>query len=133
MALSQNTRNELESALGQVASNEVVDAIQGTVNTTSIVADGGVFSTIITVGLGVAMTPTALTLANGVNIVCGSGAGSKIGTAAGQKIGFFNATPVAQRTFVPAPTGGATTDAEARTAINSIRTILSDLGFMAAS
>lgn len=40
-------------------------------------------------------------------------------------------TPVAQKSAITAPTGGATTDAEARTAINSIITVLEQFGFVA--
>lgn len=36
------------------------------------------------------------TVANGTNLVLGTGAGTKIGTDPGQKLGFFNATPVDQ-------------------------------------
>lgn len=49
------------------------------------------------------------------------------------KIGFFAATPVAQQTFVADPSGGATQDAEARTAIAAIIDKLINLGLMAAS
>ncbi len=44
------------------------------------------------------------------------------------KIGFYNKTPIAQPTAIAAPAGGATIDSEARTAINSIRTTLTNLG-----
>lgn len=44
------------------------------------------------------------------------------------KIGFYNKTPIAQPTAISAPAGGATIDSEARTAINSIRTTLTNLG-----
>ena len=36
------------------------------------------------------------TVANGTNLVLGTGSGTKIGTDPGQKLGFFNATPVDQ-------------------------------------
>ncbi len=39
----------------------------------------------------------ALTIADGKNVVLGSGTGTKIGTATTQLLGFYNATPVAQR------------------------------------
>ena len=42
-------------------------------------------------------------------------------------------TPVAQKSAITAPTGGATTDAEARTAINSIITVLEQFGLVAAN
>ena len=44
------------------------------------------------------------------------------------KIGFYNKTPIAQPAAITAPAGGATIDTEARTAINSIRTTLTNLG-----
>lgn len=44
------------------------------------------------------------------------------------KIGFYNKTPIAQSAAITAPAGGATIDSEARTAINSIRTTLTNLG-----
>lgn len=44
------------------------------------------------------------------------------------KIGFFEAIPVVQQTTFTAPAGGATVDAEARTAIGAIKTIFTNLG-----
>lgn len=46
--------------------------------------------------LGVTTGP--ITLSNSVNIVAGTSAGTKIGTATNQKFGFYNATPVVQQT-----------------------------------
>lgn len=46
-------------------------------------------------------------------------------------IGFFGATPAAQPTAVPNATGGATVDAEARTAINDLLARLRTLGIIA--
>lgn len=73
-----------------------------------------------------------IALTNGVDIATGTGAGTKIGTATSQKIGFYNATPVVQQTNVTNPTGGATVDAEARTAIDAILSRLETLGLFAA-
>lgn len=50
----------------------------------------------------------------------------------GTGVGFFAATPVAQQAHVNDPSGGATVDAEARTAVNSILDILQAYGLMAA-
>jgi hypothetical protein len=68
---------------------------------------------------------------NGRNVQLGKTNGTKFGTETTQKIGFLNATPVSRQSAITAPSGGATVDAEARTAINSIRTVLSTFGFTA--
>jgi len=46
-------------------------------------------------------------------------------------LGFYAVTPVVQAGAITAPTGGAIQDAEARTAINSIRTALTNIGITA--
>jgi hypothetical protein len=69
-------------------------------------------------------------IGDAINIEVGSTTGTKIGTATTQKIGFYNATPVVQRSFVASPAADAT---ELKTAVDAIRTLLSDLGLMAAS
>lgn len=68
---------------------------------------------------------------DGVVISIGTTTGLKIGNAVTEKVAFFGETPVAQQTAITAPSGGATIDSEARTAINSIRTVLSAFGFTA--
>lgn len=50
-----------------------------------------------------------------------------------QKLGVGDATPTTTKTAITAPTGGATTDAEARTAINSIITVLEQFGLVVAN
>jgi hypothetical protein len=65
-----------------------------------------------------------LTLGDGASIAVGSTAGTKIGTATSQKLGFYNATPVIQRTLAVAATDAATT----QTLANSLRQALIDLG-----
>lgn len=70
------------------------------------------------------LSTTAMTLVDAVNIAVGTTTGTKIGTATSQKLGFFNATPVVQRTLAAAATDAATTQALA----NSLRTALIDLG-----
>jgi len=74
-----------------------------------------------------------LDITDAKNLVLDTTTGTKIGTATGQKIGFWNATPVIQQSHVADPTGGATVDAEARTAINSILAQLATIGLQAAS
>jgi hypothetical protein len=51
----------------------------------------------------------------------------------GTNAGFFSATPAAQPAHIADPSGGATQDAEARTAINSINAMLATLGLTAAA
>lgn len=69
---------------------------------------------------------------DGRNIQLARGTGTQIGTASDQKLGFFGKTPVVQQSFISAPSGQANDlDSEARTAINSIRTTLSNLGLTA--
>lgn len=48
-------------------------------------------------------------------------------------LGFLGATPVARQSLVADPTGGATVDAESRTAIASIIDVLINFGLMAAA
>lgn len=48
-------------------------------------------------------------------------------------LGFFAATPVAKQAFIADPTGGATVDAEARTAITAVITALENYGLLATS
>jgi len=74
-----------------------------------------------------------LTIADTRNIILNATAGTKIGTATGQKIGFWNATPVIQQSHVADPSGGGTQDAEARTAINAILAQMATTGMQAAS
>lgn len=49
---------------------------------------------------------------------------------AGEKLGVGGATPAARQSAITAPTGGATVDAEARTAINTIITVLETFGLV---
>lgn len=44
------------------------------------------------------------------------------------KIGVYGVTSVVQASAISAPSGGATVDAEARTAINSLRTAIKNFG-----
>ena len=82
---------------------------------------------------GILTAGGGITMADGKNIIVNTTTGTKIGTATGQKIGFWNATPVVQQTHIADPSGGATVDAEARTAINAINALCAALGLTAAS
>lgn len=67
-------------------------------------------------------------------IITGGGThpdGVQVGETAAEKVGFFGKDPIVQPTAVAAPAGGATVDAEARTAINAIITKLETLGIVA--
>ena len=72
-----------------------------------------------------------LQILNANNIQVGRANGTKIGTATDQKIGFYGVTPVDQPATISDPGGGATTDAEARTAINALIDRLQELGLLA--
>ena len=57
--------------------------------------------------------------------------GTKIGTAATQKLGFWNATPVAQPAAIAAPTGGDLTSTQAK--LNEVLAALRATGIIASS
>lgn len=65
------------------------------------------------------------------NIVFGTTTGTKLGTGTTQKLGFYNATPVAQQASIADATGGVVIDAEARTAINALISRIEVLGLIA--
>ena len=70
-------------------------------------------------------------LNDGRNIQVATGTGTRIATATNQKLSVYGVTPVIQASAISAPSGGGTQDAEARTAINSIRTALTNFGITA--
>jgi hypothetical protein len=72
-----------------------------------------------------------LSITDAKDITLGTTTGTKIGTATTQKLGFYNATPIVQGAAIADPTGGATVDAEARTAINDLISRLEALGLIA--
>lgn len=61
------------------------------------------------------------------SISLGANLGTKIGLA-GERIGFLGASPIARQSAITPPSGGATVDSQARTAINSIITVLQNFG-----
>lgn len=65
---------------------------------------------------------------DGRKIQVGRTNGTIIASASDQKLGFFGKTPVAQQTTVTTPSGGGTQDAQARSSIGEIKTILTNLG-----
>ncbi len=77
------------------------------------------FQTFAGVGF-VTISSTAMTFIEALNIIVGTTTGTKFGTATTQKMGWWNTTPVIQGALVADASGGATIDAEARTAINTL-------------
>lgn len=72
----------------------------------------------------------------GRNIRLSGNTGTKIGTATTQKLGFYNKTPIVQPGAIAAPSSpsGTYSQSEAQstvTAVNSIRTTLTNLGLTA--
>lgn len=70
---------------------------------------------------------------DGRNFQFARGTGTKFGTATDQKLAFYGVTPVVQQSKINDPSGGATVDAEARAAINSLIDVDEALGFTASS
>lgn len=66
---------------------------------------------------------------DGRNIQVAKGTGTTIATETTQKIGFYGKTTVQASAITP-PSGGSTTDAQARTAIDSIITALHNFGII---
>ncbi len=60
-----------------------------------------------------------------------TGTGTKIGTSPLQKLAFYGSIPIVQQASIPDPSGGATQDTQARTAINSILDVLDTYGLTA--
>lgn len=121
----------------------------GDANVTSIVGITGTkaqFDTALDDGAFAFTTACpSITFADAANIVVDTTTGTKIGTAASQKLGFFNATPVTQRTNITEitdntgaspsneirDTGNATAnenDATLCERINMVEQLLQDLG-----
>lgn len=71
----------------------------------------------------------SVTLDDAANLVLGTTTGTKIGTAANQKIGFFNVTPVVQRSHIE----DATDATNVITRFNSLLLALEQLGLLASS
>lgn len=70
-------------------------------------------------------------ISDGRKIQLSSVNGTRIGTAAKQKLSVFGVTPVIQAGAISAPSGGATVDAQARTAIGSLITAVKNFGITA--
>jgi hypothetical protein len=151
IALSKLATGALPTGI-TVASANIVD---GTIVNADVSASAAIAGTKVAPDFGaqnVATTGTlaagattlagALTLGNN-NIVSGTGAGTKIGTATTQKLGFYNATPIVQpagAAQAAVATTGATdvtpfgyTEAQANAIValvNEMRSVLVNLGLM---
>ena len=80
---------------------------------------------------GARIASTGLTLSEARNIAVGTTTGTKIGTATTQKLSVYNATPVVQGVSIADASGGATIDAEARTALNALLAYVRSFGLIA--
>lgn len=67
---------------------------------------------------------------NGVRIFSSKSDGLSLGFPTG-KVGVYGVTPVTQAAGISSPSGGATVDAQSRTAITSIITALHNIGILA--
>lgn len=65
---------------------------------------------------------------DGRNIQTGRTTGTIIATASDQKLGFHGATPTIRQAAITPPSGGATIDSQARTAIAAVITALQTKG-----
>jgi len=74
-----------------------------------------------------------LRILDGRNIQVGRTTGTTIGLSASEKVSLHGATPIIQSSKINDPSGGATQDAEARTAINAIIDCLEAKGLSASS
>lgn len=69
-------------------------------------------------------------LLDGKGIQTGRSNGTTIATEADQKLGFWGKTPVIQPAAISSPSGGATVDAQARTALIALLTELHNAGII---
>lgn len=69
-------------------------------------------------------TTSGLRITGNVRIGLDANDNVYVGAHASSLVGFFGGTPIVRESFIAAPSGGSTVDAEARTAINAIRDLL---------
>jgi hypothetical protein len=74
---------------------------------------------------------TGLEMPEACNLILGATTGTKFGTATTQKQAWWNATPVVQGAAIADAAAGATIDAEARTAINTLLARMRTYGLIA--
>lgn len=90
--------------------------------------DNGTTTTIVARGRGI-QSGRDLTMNDAKNIILGTGTGTKIGTSTSQKLGFFNKTPIVQKS-ANADTSGATLG-QLETEVNEVKQLLRDYGLLA--
>ena len=111
LQLLQNTANKLNAFLDVYYRTHFIDQ--------DVFANPVFFQQAVSFKQGINLKDTTLQL--------GSTTGTKIGVT-GDKIGFLGATPIVRAGAITSPTGGATIDSQARTAIDSIRVVLTNFG-----
>jgi len=125
------TTQYLTTTVAGTADGGLVGAVIGDSIIKNAANYGMLFGINNTESFRIAATTGDLTFIGGKNIALSTSTGTKIGTATNQLLGFYNATPVDQPATVSDPSGGATQDAEARTAISAIIDRLQELGLIA--
>lgn len=129
--LDSNGNELIKQSATTDAVNEVTVANAATGNNPTLSATGGdtnIGLTFTPKGTGSILLNGPISITEAKDIVLGTTTGTKIGTAANQKIGFFNATPVVQRTHIADAAGGT----EIAT-INAILVALETLGLVASA
>lgn len=91
--------------VGATSNTGVNLSLTGYIATPAVKAEDGTAGITLANSTGVLTVVGGLTMTDAKNIVVGSTTGTKIGTATTQKIGFFNATPVAQQSTTGTTTG----------------------------
>jgi len=119
---------EMSDAMGDPAETAFLDGVVAGTAAASKAVVLGTSREIATMG---AITMDGLLTITDTNVVLSTTTGTQIGTATAQKLAFYGTTPVNQPLTVGAPSGGATIDAESRTAIGSIISRLQELGLIA--
>lgn len=67
----------------------------------------------------------------GISKIDAQSAGVSLGSSTTQKISLYGKTPIVQQGAISSPSGGTTVDSQARSAIDSIRTALTNIGITA--
>lgn len=102
------------------------------VNTATLNKTSATLTISTTTSGDISLSPAgSISIVDGKNIALQTTTGTKIGTATTQKLAFYNSTPIVQGAAVADASGGATVDAEARTAINALLARIRSTGLIA--